>query len=448
MSGGQFIRVIRRRELLALAFGAMIGWSWVALSGGWISEAGSVGAMLAIAGGGIAVMLVGLTYAELASAMPLAGGEHVYSRRALGRNASFVCTWAILLAYVSVVTFEAVALPTVVEYLLPGYSRGYLWTVAGWDVELTWVLVGIAASVLMTWINIIGIKVAARLQMLVTSLILLAGLVILFGASFGGDAQNMQPLFNNGVKGWVGVLVVVPVMLVGFDVIPQSAEEIDLPPKRIAKLMVVSVMIAVAWYIAVSFAVAVALTGDELAGSTLASGDAATALWGSSWAGAALVVGGIGGILTSWNAFLIGGSRVLFALAGSGMVPKVFGRLHPRYQTPYVAIIGIGIFSCLAPLLGRAVLVWMVNASSFAVVIAYLMVAIAFLILRRREPDMPRPFKVSHPNLVGYGAVAMSLALLCVFLPWSPSALVCPYEWGMLLLWAVLGLLLFVRYRN
>ena len=107
MPDTRFLRVIRRKEVITLAFGAMIGWSWVALSGGWIETAGSVGAMLAFAGGGVAVILVGLTYAELASAMPLAGGEHVYSYRALGRNASFVCTWAILLAYMSVVTFEA-----------------------------------------------------------------------------------------------------------------------------------------------------------------------------------------------------------------------------------------------------------------------------------------------------------------------------------------------------
>ena len=85
-----FIRVIRRKEVLTLAFGAMIGWSWMALSGGWVNTAGSLGAILAFGGGGIAVIFVGLTYAELAAAMPLAGGEHVYSYRALGRSLSFV----------------------------------------------------------------------------------------------------------------------------------------------------------------------------------------------------------------------------------------------------------------------------------------------------------------------------------------------------------------------
>ena len=107
---------------MALAFGAMVGWSWVALTGVWIAGAGAVGAMLAFLAGGGVLIFVGLTYAELAAAMPQVGGEHVYSGRALGRTASFICTWAILLGYTSVVAFEAVALPTVLEYLLPGFS--------------------------------------------------------------------------------------------------------------------------------------------------------------------------------------------------------------------------------------------------------------------------------------------------------------------------------------
>ena len=93
----------------------MIGWSWVVLSGAWIDGAGTLGAMLAFAIGGGVMVLIGLTYAELASALPFAGGEHVYAERAFGPGAAFICTWSITLArYVSVCAFEAVALPTVV----------------------------------------------------------------------------------------------------------------------------------------------------------------------------------------------------------------------------------------------------------------------------------------------------------------------------------------------
>ena len=450
MSGSSFIRVIKRREVLTLAFGAMIGWSWVALSGGWIETAGSVGAMLAFAGGGIAVILVGLTYAELASAMPLAGGEHVYSYRALGRSASFVCTWAILLAYVSVVTFEAVALPTVVEYIFPGYSRGYLWTVAGWDVELTWVLVGIAATVIMTWINIIGIKFAARLQMLVTALILFAGLVILFGAAIGGDAQNMQPFFDNGYKGWLGVLVVVPVLLVGFDVIPQSAEEIDLPYDLIGKILVFSIFLAVAFYMIIVWGVSMGLgPGPHDAGS-IPTADAATNLVGASWGGTVLIIGGIGGILTSWNAFIIGASRAMYALAEAGQLPRWLGAIHPQYRTPYKAVLFIGLLCGLAPMFGRQTMVWLVDAGSFGTIVAYAFVALSFLVLRRKEPEMERPYRVKHGRTVGAAAFLCSVAIAVLFMPFSPAALVWPYEWAIVGGWCILGavLMLFAKSKR
>jgi amino acid transporter len=138
---------------------------------------------------------------------------------------------------------------------------------------------------------------------------------------------------------------------------------------------------------------------------------------------------------------------VLYALAESGFVPSVFARLHPRFNTPWVGVVTIGALCCLAPLFGRTVLVWMINAGSFATVMAYLFVPIAFLALRRKEPDMPRPFRVRHPRLVGVSAVVLAVALLIAYLPGSPSALLWPYEWAMILVWAVLGVVLYVRYR-
>ena len=239
----------------------------------------------------------------------------------------------------------------------------------------------------------------------------------------------------------------VPTFLIGFDVIPQSAEEIDLPAQRIGLLLIVSVCCAVAWYTAVSLSVGFGMPQDARSGAHMATADAATAVWDSPWAGTLLVLGGIGGILTSWNAFIVGASRLMFALSRSGMLPAAFSQLHPRHGTPWLAIVVLGMISALAPLCGRTILLWLINTSSFAVLIAFIFVAIAFLALRRNEPELPRPFRVSFPRFVAYGAIVLCLGLLTAFMPWSDSALAAP-EWGALGVWSVMGLVLAWRARD
>ena len=443
----RFAKVLKSREVVTLAFGAMIGWSWVLMTGVWLSDAGSLGTLIAFAVGGFAVALIGLTYSELAAAMPKAGGEHIYTQRALGHRWSFACTWALLFSYVNVCLFEAVALPSAVEYLFPEIRLGTLWTFLGSDVDLGFVLLGAGAAAAVAWINVLGIRTAAFMQTLVTGLIILSGALLISGAAAFGNLENTQPLIATPASGILAVLIMVPALLVGFDVIPQSAEEIDLSPNQIGRLLVISVACAVGWYVLIAFAVGLGLTSEQQASSEMATADAARALWQQPWAGTLLVLGGIGGILTSWNAFIVGGSRVLYALAHSGHVPAVFGKLHPTYKTPWVGIATIGVLSMIAPLFGKTILVWLINSGSFATTIAFLFVAISFLVLRHREPDMPRPFEVSHPRLVGYGAVTLSLGLIAAFLPWSDSALQWPEEWLTIVVWSTLGILLLIRYE-
>ena len=449
MSTTRFAKVLKTREVVTLGFGAMIGWSWVLMTGVWLSSAGTTGTLIAFTLGGLAICLIGLTYSELASAMPRAGGEHVYTHRALGPNFSFLCTWALLFSYINVCLFEAVALPAAVEYLFPEIRVGTLWNVLGADVDIGFVIVGVAGTALVTWANYVGIKTASLAQTIVTVLIVLSGLLLISGATLFGEPENTMHFAEPAIGGVMVVLIMVPGMLVGFDVIPQSAEEIDLKPQKIGLLLIVSVICAVIWYVAISGAVGLAIPHSEVSQSNMATADAASNLWGGSWAGVILVLGGIGGILTSWNAFIVGASRVIFALSESSKIPKVLSKIHPKYQTPYVAILSLGILSAAATLFGRTILVWLINTGSFAVTVAFLLVAISFLVLRKKEPEMERPFRVTHPNLVGYGAVFLSLGLLSAFFPWSPSALAWPEEWSTLLIWTTLGLLiLFYSKKN
>lgn len=438
-----FLRVLGRREVLALAFGAMIGWSWVVLSGTWISSAGTLGAILAFLLGGAAMLLIGLTYAELASALPFAGGEHVYSHRALGAGASFICTWAIVLGYVSVVTFEAVALPTVLDSLIPGLDKVYLWRVAGWDVYLSWVLTGVVGSIVMTWINIRGVRMAALVQSVVVLAILLVGVLFVSGSLVTGDFDNMRPLMRDGIAGITQVLVMVPFMFVGFDTIPQAAEEIDLPFKDIGVVLMISVAMAIAWYSLIVLGVGLVMDASSLAASTVATADANAIIYGEL-GGTILLVAGLAGIITSWNAFILGGSRAIYALAQANLLPAFLGKLHPRYHTPVNAIILIGLLSIIGPFFGRPALVWVVDAGGLGIVIAYAMVAWSFLVLRRKEPDLERPYRAPFGKFVGTAALLLAIGLGLLYLPGSPAALVWPQEWAIVLVWALVGLALYV----
>jgi APA family basic amino acid/polyamine antiporter len=444
MSDRKLIKILGKKDVLALAFGAMIGWGWVVTTGLWITEAGSLGAILAFVIGGMLVVFVGLTYAELASALPLAGGEHVYSFKAMGRVASFITTWAIILGYVSVVAFEAVALPTVFEYLIPNYSQGYLYTVAGWDVTITWAGVGILGSILIAWINYRGIKLTTSITFILTLLIIIAGVLLITGSTAAGNVQNMQPLFEKGIAGVLTVVIMTPFMFVGFDVIPQAAEEINLPRKRIAQLLIVSVVLAVVWYIAVIFGVSRVLSPAAISKSNLVTADAMAKAFGdSAMMGNILVLGGIGGILTSWIGFYVGGSRAIYALANAGMLPKSLGELHPKYNTPHKAILLIAVFSIIAPLFGRPALVWLVDAGGLGLVVAWLMVAISFIIMRKKYPEMNRPYRLRGGTVIGWIAVFMAAGICILYLPGMPSSLVWPYEWMIVLVWAVLGVILY-----
>jgi amino acid transporter len=239
------------------------------------------------------------------------------------------------------------------------------------------------------------------------------------------------------MTGVFAVAVMAPFMFVGFDVIPQAAQEIRLPARLIGQVLVGSIALALTWYALVILSVAALLPSTGLSG-TLVTADAATVGWGAV-GGHLLVLGGVGGIITSWNAFLMGGSRAVFAMASHGMLPAWLGKLHPKYRTPSNAILAIGLLSVAAPLFGRVLLVWIVDAGSFAAVIAYILVAVSFLVLRRNQPDMERPFRLRHGRLIGWLALIGSLGLLVLYLPGSPSALAWPIEWGLVVLWFVLG---------
>lgn len=441
----EFNRVLGQWDVLAIAFGAMIGFGWIVLTGGFLEEAGTMGAALAFVLGGIVMGFIAMTYAELVSAMPQVGGEHQYVLRAIGSRSAFVCSWFLVLGYVSVVAFEAVALPQTMLFLFPDMLAVKLWTIAEYDVYLSWVAVGVGAAAVMTYLNYRGVRAAAVFQTIAVVFLMAVGAALIFGSFSGGSVQQMDPWFTGGTAGIIGVLVATPFLFVGFDVIPQSAEEINLPYRKIGIMILVSLVAAVSWYVMIMLTVGSSLPAADLANSDLAVADGMTALWGSEAMGKILVLGGIAGILTSWNGFLIGASRLVYAMAESGMLPAWFGVLHPKYKTPKNALLFIGGLSILAPLFGRKMLVWLVDAGGVSLIIAFVMVAISFVVLRYREPEMERPFRTPGGVTTGVIAIVLATSVGILYLPGMPAALIWPYEWAIFAGWGIAGVFLIMR---
>ena len=446
----EFDKVFSAWDILVIAFGAMIGWGWVVSTGDWIGRGGVIGAIIGFAIGGLMILFVGLTYAELTSAMPQCGGEHVFSYKAMGPIGSFICTWAIILGYVSVVCFEACAFPTIIQYIYPGFLKGYLYTVAGFDIYASWLAVAVILSIFITYINIKGAKTAAILQTILTAIIGGVGILLIVSSAITGDVSNLQGQLFVGdstgsiLKAIISVAVVTPFFFIGFDVIPQAAEEINVPLKKIGKILILSIVLAVLFYALIILGVGYIMSPQDIlaseSGSGMVTADAMAKAFNSSIMSKVLIVGGMCGIVTSWNSFLIGGSRAMYSMAESYMIPRFFVKLHKKYKTPVNALYLIGALSVLAPFCGRKMLVWIVDAGNFGCCLAYCMVAISFIILRKKEPDMARPYKVKHYKIVGTIAVLMSgLMVLMYIIPNTGSTLV----WQEVIMaggWCVLGL--------
>lgn len=435
--------------VLALGVGAMVGFGWVILAGDWILSAGSVGAMLAFAVGGAMMALMALIYSELVAAMPQAGGEHNYIIRALGPRWSLIGSWAIAGGYATVVAFEAVALPRALGYVID-LNHIKLYTVAESDVYLIWALVGSVSAIIITIINILGAKIAGSVQIFVVAFLFAIGALQLFGSFTGGEIAKMDPLFSGGTAGFFAVLIIVPFMFVGFDVIPQTAEEAKMAPRSIGKISVISVLIAALWYILIVLTVSVALDDSALKAAELPAADAIGVLFGNDFMAKLMIAAGIAGIITSWNSLQMGASRLLFSLARCGMLPKWLGVVHPKYGTPINALLVLGFFATLAPFFGRAALGWVVDAGSPMIVIAYLLVMVSFVVLRKKDPAMPRPLRVGGSGnggvVIGYLAILVAVFLVSLYIPGMPAGSNIVWQsWAIFGLWWIVGLIFMFR---
>lgn len=436
-------------DVLVIAFGAMVGWGWVVSTGEWIDRGGVLGAVLVFLLGGVMVFFVGLIYAELTSAIPETGGESIFSQRAFGTTGSFICTWGLILGYIGVVCFEACAFPTIVAYVFPGFLKGYLYTVAGFKIYASWLILAIISALFITAINILGTKMAANFQLILTLIIGLGGILLIVTAAVKGDPVNLAGHMLLGssqgeiLKNIMRVAVISPFFYLGFDVIPQAVEEINVDLAKVGRILLLSIILGAVFYSAAILSVGCLLSPEEINasyyGTGLVSADAIAKAFNNKLMADMLIVGGMCGIITTWNSFIIGASRALFSMLERHMLPEFISKTSAKYKTPSGAIIFIGVLTVISLFFGRQMLVWVMDAGTFGCCIAYCIVSLSFMRLRAIEPDLHRPFKVRNHKFVGVMASILSGFMVCLYVIPGSGATFSVEEWIIAGGWIVLG---------
>jgi amino acid transporter len=450
-------RGIPFRNYVALGLGVIVGVGWVVYSGQWLQDGGPMGAMLAFFLGGLLLLPVGMCYAEMTAAMPLAGGELSFAYKAFGSLVAFLTAWALSLTYVATTPFETIAIGSLMETLIPAMTSDPLYYVGmGADkerVSLSTILPGLLIGALLIGINYKGAKDSAKFQMLVVTALLLCTAVFTSVALIDGDYQNLQPLFATNQEGpasWAGiasaiisVLVVVPFFMAGFDAIPQAAEEAgtSVPPKKLGYAILLSIVCGTIFYVLIILAVSVAMPWQVSSKLPMTSSAVFEAAFGYVWAAKLVIFTALLGLITTLNGMYVASSRLLFSLGRGGILPHWFARVHPSHHTPQNALLFVGVISLIGPFIGNFALAPIVNSSSFVFTLSLAVTSAASIYLRKTQPDLARPYRA--PTIFLYLGFIISIILLLLMVLPQSSGQLGSLEFKIVIVWMVLGVIAF-----
>ncbi|MCA1021244.1 APC family permease [Halobacillus litoralis] len=432
-------KTLKPHWVWAIAFGSAIGWGAFVLPTDWIGQAGPVGVVLGLLLGAALMMIIGVSYGFLIEKFPVTGGEFAYAYIGFGRRFAFMAGWFLTLGYICIVALNASALALLAKFLFPDFVQtGNMYTVAGYDVSIIQIAIASLALIVFALLNIRGASFSGQTQF-VFSLILIAGIVVLgVGAIMteGPSVSNISPGFTpdqTAIASILTILAIAPFAYVGFDNIPQTAEEFEFEPKKAFSLIIWSLLAAGLAYSAMILITASTMPWQQL----LAMINDTQSVWGTgdaieSYLGRAgvfiIAVAVCMGIFTGLNGFYISASRLTFAMGRARILPDSFRRLHPKYKTPYVGILFTMAICLVAPWFGREALLWVVDMSSTGVAIAYFFcTATAYKFFRWSESTKGE----SEASTVSPGRKLLSLIgmissigfLVLLLLPWSPAAL-------------------------
>lgn len=432
-----------------MGFGTIIGVGWIIVAGSWVQSAGPLGATVAFVLGGLAIAVVALSYGEMAALFPLSGGEVVYAYEGLGVNAAYIMGWFLVLVYVAMSAFEAIAMAWILSILIPGIEGPVLYQSFGSDVTAGNLAIALSGTLLLTWVNYRGGRSSAILQNTVTWFFLAAAVLFIVAGVTGGKLENARPLFSVGqdkhyLLGFISVLATIPVWFSGFNTIAQCLGEVKdvSKAKYFYRLLLLVLLAALLFYVGVIWSTAMSAPREVLLTLDFPVAESIHIALGSRLFRDVVLVAGLLGIITSWNAMFFSGARVVFCLSRARLFSGRFAKVHERYGSPAAAVILVGAGSTLGVFAGRNAVQPLINLVSLSFSVAYLLTCLAMLRLRINKPELNRPYRVPGGYLLPVLAVLLAaiLTLLAIANIWLSGNGDFPLELWILGFWGLLSL--------
>lgn len=450
-------RALGARELILLGIGGVIGAGIFVLTGQAAAEHAGPAVVLSFVFAGIACALAGLCYAEFAAMLPVSGSAYSYSYATLGELTAWFIGWNLVLEYLFAASTVAVG--------WSGYFNELLRLISGWTgyavalptylstapfafvnghIQATGALVNLPAIAIVAAISglcYVGITQSAFVNSIIVAVKVTVILLFLAFAVSYINVENWTPFIPPneapGKFGWDGVMRAATIVFfsyIGFDAVSTSAGEAKNPQRDMPIGILGSLAICTVLYIMVS-ATLTGIADFRILGTPEPVATALALYPKLDWLRTLVVIGAIMGLSSVVLVMLMAQPRIFYTMSKDGLMPKIFGKVHPRFHTPYVGTIIVGVAAgALAGLFPVGVLGELV---AMGTLLAFATVCVGVLILRHTRPDIARPFRTPAAIIVcPLGALA------CLFLFWQAFT----EHWRLMVGWTVIGFVIYFVY--
>ncbi len=403
-------RTLTAFSITLLGVGAIVGTGIFVLTGVAAAKYAGPGLIFSFIVAGIVSGLAAICYAEFASTVPIAGSAYTYSYATLGELVAWIIGWDLILEYAVGAGAVSIGWSGYIVDLLKG-AFGIVLPKAltaspfsGGIVNLPAVLIILAVTALL----ILGTSQSTTVNNVIV-FIKLAVIVFFLIVGFGHiNTANWNPFLPFGVGGILRGASIIFFAYIGFDQISTSAEETKNPEKALPIGIFLSLLICTVLYIAVTAVLTGIVSYKKLDVASPVSH--ALILLGLNTAGSIISVGAVCGLTTVLIVLLYGQSRIFFSMARDGLLPGLFSRVHPRFRTPYLSSLIVGVV--VAAIAGFIPIDVVAELTNIGTLSAFVLVSVAVLVLRRTQPDLKRGYRVPFVPFIPILSIIASFVLI------------------------------------